>query len=229
MIINSRVSREVEAGPGRLPRGRHGLPAHVVQEHQRERLIWAMVTAVAEHGYGATTVGDVLECSGVSRKTFYSIFNDKAECFLCADDALVDVLAARVTDAFVDGDEWSDQVRHGLQALLDQFAERPAETRVGIVEGLAAGPLAFERYDRALQRFVPLLDLGRAESPYGDELPANLSETVVSGIAHLLHRRVSAGETEELSHELDELLYFALAPYLGHTRATHIVRMGSAG
>lgn len=186
-----------------------------------------MVSAVGELGYSATTVGDVVDRSGVSRKTFYSLFADKADCFLHAYDALVDVLAARVTGAFVAGDRWSDQVRHGLQALLEQFAERPAETRVGIVEALAAGSLVFERYDRALQRFVPFLDLGRAESPYGDELPANLSESVVSGIAHLLYRRVLAGETHDLPGELDELLYFALAPYLGHSKATRIVRVTS--
>ncbi len=153
--------------PARLPRGKHGLSPQFVASNQRERLIAATVTVVAEKGYAEATVADILERSGVSRKTFYDLFTNKEDCFLSTFDLLIDTLADEVTKAFASGETWPERIRAGLRALLEQMAERPAGARVGLVEVLAAGPRALERYDGAIRRFVPLFEQGRAESPYG--------------------------------------------------------------
>ena len=50
-----------------------------------------MVASVAEKGYAATTVGDLLEISGVSRSSFYDLFRDKEDCFLATFDALLEL------------------------------------------------------------------------------------------------------------------------------------------
>ena len=70
----------------RLPSGRHGLTREAVVASQRSRLIDAMAQVVAERGYPATTVADVVERAGVSRRTFYEQFADKEACFLAAYD-----------------------------------------------------------------------------------------------------------------------------------------------
>jgi AcrR family transcriptional regulator len=217
--------------PARLPRGKHGLSPQFVASNQRERLIAATVTVVSEKGYAEATVADVLEHSGVSRKTFYDLFTNKEDCFLSAYDLLIDVLADGVTKAFAGGASWPERVRGGLRALLELLAEHPNGARVGLVEVLAAGPRALERYDSAIRRFVPLFEQGRAESPYGDQLPPNISEAVLGGIAQVLYLRVLAGDTATLPDALDELLYFALVPYLGHAGTTRIAhaRRGTEG
>lgn len=207
----------------RLPRGKHGLSAHEVVQNQRTRLIWGMIGAVAEKGYVNTTVADVLTRSGVSRKTYYDMFDDKEQCFLEAYDVLVGILTGRVGVAYAADGDWAARVCRGLRALLDTFVERPEETRVAFVEGLHAGPAAFNRYDAAMQYFVPLLDGGRNESAFGAELPPRLSEVVVGGIAHMLYRYIAANQIDELVKIYDQLLYFALAPYLGHKKAARIV------
>ncbi len=210
--------------PERLPRGKHGLSPQFVAHNQRARLITATVEVVAEKGYGEATVADILERSGVSRKTFYDLYANKEACFLAAYDRLVDALADSVADAFAGEAAWPERIRRGLRALLELLADRPEGGRVGLVEVLAAGPRALERYDRAMRRFVPLFEQGRTESPYGDQLPPNISEAVVGGIAQVLYLRVLAGETSTLPDALDELLYFALVPYLGHNGATRVTR-----
>ncbi len=202
--------------PARLPRGKHGLSPQFVATNQRERLITATVTVVAEKGYGEATVADILEHSGVSRKTFYDLFTNKEDCFLSAYDLLIDTLADTVAAAFARGSSWAERIRNGLRALLELMADRPDGARVGLVEVQAAGPRALDRYDSAIRRFVPLFEQGRAESPYRDQLPPNISEAVLGGIAQVLYLRVLAGETAGLPDALDELLYFALVPYLGH-------------
>ena len=216
--------------PSRLPRGKHGLSPEFVAHNQRDRLIGATITVVADKGYADATVADILEHSGVSRKTFYDLFTNKEDCFLSTYDRLIDSLADGVDHAFTQGRTWPDRIRSGLRALLDLLASRPDGARVGLVEVLAAGPRALERYDHAVRRFVPLFDQGRAESPYGDQLPPNISEAVLGGIAQVLYLRVLAGETPNLPDALDELLYFALVPYLGHAGTTRVMhaRRGAA-
>jgi AcrR family transcriptional regulator len=67
---------------------------------QRDRLFEAMIAAVAEKGYGATTVADVIAGAGVSRATFYELFGDKEDCFIAAHDELIGRLMRYVTSAF---------------------------------------------------------------------------------------------------------------------------------
>ena len=70
--------------PRRLPRGSHGLDRDVVEASQRTRLLEAVGRAVAERGYAAATIDDVVRRAGVSKKTFYDHFADKQDCFLAA-------------------------------------------------------------------------------------------------------------------------------------------------
>ena len=71
----------------RLPPGRHGLPRDFVVHNQRERLIAGLAEAVAEKGYGGTTIADITRHAAVSRRTFYEHFDGKDECFVAAFDA----------------------------------------------------------------------------------------------------------------------------------------------
>ena len=56
--------------------------------NQRLRLLVAMADLVGRDGYAATTVANVLELAGISRKAFYKHFANKQECFLAAYDAI---------------------------------------------------------------------------------------------------------------------------------------------
>jgi AcrR family transcriptional regulator len=81
--------------PKPLPRGRHGLSREDVRDSQRRRLIEAMFDQVAERGYPATTVGDVVSAARCSRNAFYELFEDKEACYIAAsDEAGAEMLAA---------------------------------------------------------------------------------------------------------------------------------------
>ena len=203
----------------KLRSGHHGLSPEYVAKNQRERLLDAMVAAVADKGYADTTVAEVLRRSGISRRTFYDFFPNKEACFLEAYDRVVGALVKQVVEAFSGGDSWAERMRDGIRALLQTLSEHPDAARVGLVEVLAAGPAALERYDQALRSFVPLFEQGREESRYGGQLPPNISEAVLGGMAQVLYLAVLKGETASLPDSLDELLYFALVPFLGHENA----------
>src|SRR6476660_3329233 len=80
----------------RMLRPGRGMPREEAERNQRERLFAAMVATVAEKGYEATTVADLVELSGVSRSAFYRHFDDKQACFLAAVEAIVDPTLERI-------------------------------------------------------------------------------------------------------------------------------------
>ena len=84
----------------RWPRSsNHGLLASLLDPAPRRRpprrILGGMVAAVAERGYAATTITDVVRHARVSRRTFYEHFADKEACFLAAYDAVSDAMLAR--------------------------------------------------------------------------------------------------------------------------------------
>src|ERR1044072_4439531 len=68
------------AAPKRLPRGRHALAPEDVLRNQRERLVAAVPGVVAERGYAAMWVSDIVRAPAVSRNAFYANFADKRAC-----------------------------------------------------------------------------------------------------------------------------------------------------
>lgn len=206
-------------GAERLPSGRHGLPKAAVIRSQRERLTNAVIATVAERGYTSTTVGDVIARAGVSRATFYQLYESKEECFIVAHDELIQQLVSYVRGAFDGPDRWPDQVRAGYAALLHFLAANPDAARVAIVEILGAGPRGHEHHRAAIRSFVPFFEDGRRGSPLGDRVPQSAARVIVGGAATIIFEEVVAGNAEDLPRLLPELLYLALAPYLGHEAA----------
>ena len=210
----------------RLPPGRHGLPRDFVVHNQRERLIAGLAEAVAEKGYGGTTIADITRHAAVSRRTFYEHFEGKDECFVAAFDTVTEQLRERVEAAYEAEDEWSDGIRAGIGAMLTFLASEPNLARLAMVEALVAGPVVVERYDASVQTFVPYLEAGREGRP--KKVLARLSdsteEALVGGMVSLISRRIVAGQAEELESLLPDLVEFTLAPYVGNDEAARIAR-----
>jgi AcrR family transcriptional regulator len=224
----------VENGDGyppelaRLPPGRHGLPREFVAHNQRERLIAGLAEAIAENGYVGTTIAHITRHAAVSRRTFYEHFASKDECFVAAYDTVMAQLRERVGQAFEEEEEWPYAVKAGIGAMLHFLAAEPNLARLCMVEALVAGPVVVERYDSAIQSFVPYFQSGReGRSP---EVLARLSSTteeaLVGGMMSLISRRIIAGKTGELEGLLPDLVEFTLTPYLGSKEAAKVAREG---
>ena len=207
----------------RLPRGRHGLPREYVAQNQRERLLASLAECLEESGYDGTTVSTIGKRAGVSKSDFYKQFESKDACFVAAYDDAVERIRERVLAACEEAEGWAAGVLAALVALLDLLVAEPAQAGLVLVEGLRAGRGVYDRYQVALQSFVPYLRDG-APTPAGSEPPPEATdEAVVGGIASLLARRVLAGETARLGEFLPEIAEFALTPYLGATEARRII------
>jgi len=208
---------------GRLPPGRHSVPADEVARQQRERLMAGMLDAIGEQGYVATSVADVLSRAGVSRRTFYEHFSDKEDCFLQAYDHVVAILADAVRDAVSDLSDWRAAIRNGLQLLLATVAEHPRFARACIVEILAVGPEGMRHRDAAMAPFQRLFEAGHEAVAGSAPLPATVAETLVGGILETITARVMRGEADQVPLLLDDLLYWSLVPFVGPAEAAESV------
>ena len=212
----------------RLPRGRHGLSPDFVARNQRDRLISALILTLAEVGYEKTTVSLIGSRAGVSKSDFYKHFDSKDECFLAAYDLAAERIREAVVGACVAAadEDWALRVRAGVVALLDVLVTEPPLAAIVLAEGLRAGRGIYDRYQAAVESFVPLLRDGAPEPPGGVAVPAVTDEAVVGGIASLLSRRVTAGEAADLGTLVPDLLEFVLTPHLGTEGARRIISAG---
>jgi AcrR family transcriptional regulator len=174
-------------------------PAH------RDRLVLGMVAAVAERGYAATTITDVVRHARVSRRTFYEHFADKEACFLAAYDTVSDGLLAQIAAAAAQAEGWEEQILASVRAYLEALAAEPVVARVFIVEILSAGPAALARRREVLRRFAAHIQSlvadaiaqGAPATPLGDRAALAL----VGGI----HELVLAALEDERAAELPDL------------------------
>jgi AcrR family transcriptional regulator len=186
-----------------------------VTESQRNRIHQAMIEVVSERGYPETRVVDVIGVAGVSRKTFYELFDSKEDCFLAAYDVLLENLLGEADNAFesTPGVPWAERMGAALEALLAHLAAHPDEARFAIVEVLAAGPKALARRDAALRQFTGFLEPGRSETTV--ELPGITSMAIAGGINELLYSEILHGAVGRLPSRLPDLMFWVTLPFLG--------------
>lgn len=127
-----------------LPKGRHQLSREQVQEAQRIRLAVALAEEMADAGYVGTPVAAVLKRAGISRQTFYELYQDKHACFLDALDLVGEVLLSDIGAAGAEGSPL-DRACAALDAYIDTMGAHPAFARLYLVEVHAAGPEAMAR------------------------------------------------------------------------------------
>jgi AcrR family transcriptional regulator len=207
----------------RPPPGRQQLSREFIAAHQRARIVAALAEETADRGYRAVTVADIVRRAGIARNTFYENFSSKEACFLAAQDLAVEEALRRVVEGDLEDESWEERVAAGLAAFLGYVAEEPALARTCVVESLSAGDAARQRYERSLQAFVPLFQVGRRQSPHGGDLPETLEEMIVGGIFWILYRRIVLGQTEQIEELLPDLVDFALTPYIGADSAQRAV------
>lgn len=206
-----------EAGsllPRRLPPGRHGIPANLVAEHQRRRLLAAGAEALAAKGYAEVTTTDVSRAAGVSTSTFYKRFGNLWDCLLAAYVAAADLLCERIEAACAEGDDGRAPLERGIDAGLDLLAAEPAIAYLLCAQPpLEAAAIASARR-LLIARLAALLRRGQGPEA-GTVRPPGLDERMIDATLVFLCARIAAGEAQrlaELGPELVAILGAARSP-----------------
>ena len=130
----------------------------------RRRLLDGLADSIAERGYRATTVADVVRYAKTSKRTFYDEFASKEECFVELLAANNDDLITRITAAVDPHATPEHQVGAAVGAYVDHIESRPAITLSWIREAPALGDLARPLNRLAMQHLTDML-VGISLSP----------------------------------------------------------------
>ncbi|HEX2161618.1 MAG TPA: TetR/AcrR family transcriptional regulator [Thermoleophilaceae bacterium] len=196
----------------KLTGGPHGIPRPVVTKIQRDRLMRAMAKTVAEYGYQETTVRRLLGRAGLSRRTYYELFEDKEDCFLAAYDEAVEHVLGLTVEAYHQGESPEAKIERGLRAFLQFCADEPDIARMCIVEVLAAGPAARARRATTMERLAGLME-GALNELRGDDRLSKLSARgLIGGVHELIYTPIDRGETEHLPDLADQIVSSQIAP-----------------
>jgi AcrR family transcriptional regulator len=206
------VPDEVENGPfsagsplpRRLPPGRHGIPANVVVEHQRRRLLAAMAEALAEHGYANVTTTQVSERAGVSTSTFYRHFGNLWDCALAAYVAAADRLCARIESACEAADPRRDALTVGIEAALGFGVAEPEQAKLLCAQAPREASAIAAARRLLISRLAAMLRRGRAGQEAGLQ-PPGLDERLIDATLAFVFARIAAGEAERLAGLTPEL------------------------
>lgn len=206
-----RTTARRPARPAPLPRGgRHALTQQAVAESQRRRLLLAIVKAVADKGYTATTVADVIALAGVSRRTFYEQFANIEACFLAAYDDGLQSLLHTVAEALRDtaAVDWRARAQASLAAYLGALAAAPPGAAwTFTIEVLGAGRPALARRAAVLSQWAARWRALQAQRRDGDpsvEMPSDACLLgLVGGIEELVRECLRQRGTRQLHSVLE--------------------------
>ena len=159
-------------------------------------MLTAMVQEVSARGAANVSVGHVVGRSGVSRRTFYEIFDDGEDCFLAAFEESLQHAESVVVPAYETDGAWSARVRAGLAALLGFLDSDRAAARLLIVESLAAGPRALGRRQEVVADLVGVVELGRTEAKAKLDPSALTAEAIVGGLLSVIHARLAGADSQ---------------------------------
>jgi AcrR family transcriptional regulator len=178
-----------------------------------------MASAVAEHGYPAVGIGEIVRRAGVSRRTFYEHFSGKEECFLASYEVCAGELRRRIENAIDPSADWPTVVDSVLRAYLSTFTEDPVAGRAFLVEIESVGPRARKRKRESMHRFATFLKraharvrgAGSGESPMPDRLYVGLAHAV----SELTREQLDTSPDKPLTELQDDILLLFTATIEG--------------
>jgi AcrR family transcriptional regulator len=209
------VEHRREPRAGTPLRGQVDLERERVAEIQRARMLGAMVDLTRERGAERVTVAHVVGRAGVSRRTFYELFEDREACLLEALDDARRRIEEAVLPAYRHERGWSARIGAALTAMLESFDADPATAALCVVDSLAAGPEALERRARVVDALVSAVDRGRREPDAPAGLNRVVAEGVVGAVLGVLYTRLREPTPKPLLQLRGQLMSMIVLPYLG--------------
>jgi AcrR family transcriptional regulator len=203
-------------GPKRRGRKTRPFAERQAVAHPPERVLRALAATVAEKGYKATTVAEVVKRAGTSQRVFYGHFESKEDAFLAALDSGSAQMLATVLPAFRRARSWQESVRAAYEAMFAFGIEEPEYTQLGAVEMYTVGKRAIQTRERVMEGLEALLVPGYELAP---DTPPIAAEAIGGAIYALIHDQVKNRGPESMPELAPMATYMTLAPFVGAKEA----------
>lgn len=198
-------------------------------QRQLERLFAGAARAVAERGYRATSVEDVLACAGVPGAVFFEHFDDLRGCVLAAHDLAFDRLVVSLDEACAAQDAPAEKLAAAVAALVEFSRRSPEEARLLMLDAVAVDPVLAARVLGSNEILAELLRNGRAGlCPRTESLPDLTEVVLVGAVTSLIGTKLMSGDIDGLGELEPELVELALTPYVGLDQARRMALDRSA-
>lgn len=196
-LPSSRASQPIFTAPVPLPHGPHELTREQVADSQRTRLMAAFTELMAERGYAAVRLAELVTRAGVSKATFYEHFADKQQCMLAAYEHFLHTLIGAIAPvAAEDAPDMTDLVRNVITRYIEVLNRDLTAARAFFVELDGAGPEARARRRYERQAFTALLaerhQYFQARDAMLAPLPAIAYEAIVDAAREIVRDRLDS-------------------------------------
>lgn len=164
----------------------------------RARLLLGLAQAIAEQGYRATTVADIVGRARTSRRTFYEHFRDRDDCFRALGRLATSLLGERMRAAIDPEQAWDVRIDQSVGAYLEAVADQPAvalalhrEAAILIGDGeergrdgvLETAHLVVELFEQTVSEDEPI-----------EPITLPVAIVIVAGLAEIVARAIEAGD-----------------------------------
>jgi len=197
-----------------VPRGRHRLPAAVVRQAQRERILRGTAEAVSAQGYEHTSVADIVTASGVSRDAFYDHMASKRDAVEQATTLFFERSVATFAGAFfAAGGLWAERVWTAGAALGDHLLTASDLTRLALIDAYAPDAQASRRADELLLGLAAFIEHCAAapDAP----LPPGAAAATLAALVEAVLALLATDRVESIPRLLPFATYMVLTPFLG--------------
>lgn len=170
-----------------------------------------MVEAVARHGYGGTTIRELVTLAGVSKTTFYEHFDSKQDCFLATFSEIVGQVSTWVGEAYRADGDFRQRLIAGLSTFMSLAEKEPAAASLVAVESLTLGAAGIAHRERASEGFERLIQQSFDHSPSERAVSPLTVRAIVAGIRGVAYRRLRVGNGKTLPGLVEPLVDWALS------------------
>jgi AcrR family transcriptional regulator len=181
------------------------MAASDVAAHQSARIHRAMIEVVADQGYEAVKVRELVHLAGVSSAAFYKNFKSKEDCFLRTHDLVVRRATRRIIASQGEEGDWQKRPRLIFDAFVHELQDDPDAGYFALVEAYAIGPAALMQARKAETTFEAMFAQTFARAPGGMVVPPMVVEGMMAGVAGVARGRLLTGREGELVHLNDEM------------------------
>ena len=188
-----------------------GMSAAEVVAHQHARIHSAMIEIVAERGYDAVRVRDLVKLAGVSSRTFYENFESKEGCFLSTYEMVTRRASRQFVVAQADEPDWRKRPLLAFAALAKEFESNPDAARFALIEAYSASPAVLEKAWLAERESERALGECFARAPSGIVVPPLVLEGIIGGLGGVARARLRTDKSSELPGLADELSEWVLS------------------
>jgi AcrR family transcriptional regulator len=182
-----------------------GMDASDVAAHQSARIHRAMIEVVADQGYEAVKVRELVHLAGVSSAAFYKNFTSKEDCFLRTHDLVVRRATRRIIASQTGEGDWRKRPRLVFDAFVHELQDDPDAAHFALIEAYAVGPAALTQARKAEATFEAMFAQSFARAPGGMVVPAMVVEGTMAGVAGVAKAHLLSGREAKLAHLNEEM------------------------